>query len=755
MEPQYETIEVDGIGPVEIEAGASPEAIKAVIQKLHASEDSPLATGRNFLSGMWDQGKEMVGPLLQIPAAIKDVTANMGGSPEARAATASGAREGVLQGVRGLKDLAADPIMAVTGAAPPSRNEPMAKRVGRLATVAGTMLLPGAVKTGARAVRGTRATSILSDTDRAVANGLGTIPGPSPEEIARVANGLGPPPGRVVSRSTPSVNETILDALYQLRADGPIGRVDLEDSFPRGGGFTTPPATETSVPMTVNPNAGGRLTPGSGGPKSLEDTLTGILAEAKGVPTNDPAMTSTLGPPHEVIVPPSGTASALESRMRAAAQGREVAPSYPQMGGKLGLGAGSGPIESVRYPKPTVVEDVPVEQSMPGMNDVEMLKAQVDQAGPQPEPTMGEMRNSSGADRTARDPRVQDAFKEVGIPATPDAVRDMTGEPSRRPMEAQNADLDNAFRRLITDERGSAQIGPSWDDLKKTFGLEEGGTLHRLMTDETGGVPMDVLKGAGNIANQLRVASMLSGTALPKSILGNLGAFGTAAGETGSIRPITEMFRFPTNAREARDAWRGGSNPAAIAGSGRINIPGRAMGALDTMTQKALERAGLSPDEAQRILLTRQNRAAHDLKMDSPVGRFMWPFQKTPFNQLAEGISPENWSTKKRAAMTVGAAGAGNVMGDETSDPRILALAAAFMGPRGLPFLMGAGFSKAGRNAVSGLSPIPEWGFPTDTDDLIRMTGIDPAFNRAFGPAKGGRQERSSGNNRNNKRGSR
>lgn len=271
---------------------------------------------------------------------------------------------------------------------------------------------------------------------------------------------------------------------------------------------------------------------------------------------------------------------------------------------------------------------------------------------------------------------------------------------------------------------------------------------------EVGSVATDILKSAGSVANQLRIASMLSGLALPKSLLGNAGAIGTAAIEHGTTAPIREAFRIPTNLREAKSAWRGGANPSGIHGAGRLNIPGRMIGTTDQVTQKLLERAGLSTDEAQRLLLTRQNNAGKSLGIDNPAGRALFPFQKTPFNSLKEGFSGENWSTPKRAAMTVGAAGAGDVLANYTDDPRILGLAAAFAGPRGVPALIGAGFGGAGRNAVAGISPLPEWGIPSDMNGLIRLTGIEPAALRAYGPRRvgGGRTDRADNERRSTRR---
>lgn len=302
------------------------------------------------------------------------------------------------------------------------------------------------------------------------------------------------------------------------------------------------------------------------------------------------------------------------------------------------------------------------------------------------------------------------------------------------------------YTRLYDQKTGKMNSGDG--------GLSLGKDLSKERPDEAGFFrPGEILSGL----NQLRVASMLSGLALPKSILGNVGAIGTAATENATTAPIRELGNVPANLRSLKKGWQSGANPAGIGGSGKVNLPGRAIGAFDQATTDLLVRAGIPLDEVQRLLLTRPNRAAKELGIDSPVGKAIWPFQKTPFNQLKEGMSKENFAGKtpgmsgRKVALTVGAGAAGAALGASgTKDPRILGLAAALMGPRGLPFLLGAGFGGAGRNAVSGVSPLPEWGIPSDVNGLIRLTGVEPAAIRAFGPAQGsgGRNDRANNDRR-------
>lgn len=349
------------------------------------------------------------------------------------------------------------------------------------------------------------------------------------------------------------------------------------------------------------------------------------------------------------------------------------------------------------------------------------------------------------------------------------------GSTSLEDAATQMSFLDK-IRKRLKDNRGSAQVAPEgWfksrnkpvaadadyagdvksmiesDNIRRGKGSPDSWIQQALdsklkkLKDETGsfspGAIVDVL-------NQVRVMSFLSGLAVPKSILGNVNAMVTAAIERGDFAPIKEMFNLPQNIHELKQAWQSTANPAAIAGAGKINIPGRVMGALDQTTQAALERAGLTTDEGQRLLLQRPNpvgNANFGRALKSPVGRFVWPFQRTPFNQLAEGISPDLvrdpggsvGGSIRRAGLTAAAGGAGYELSQNTKDPRILGLAAALSGVRGVPMLLGAAMGGGGRNAVAGISPIPEWGIPSSTKDLVRLTGLDPAAIKAYGLDQG------------------
>jgi hypothetical protein len=200
---------------------------------------------------------------------------------------------------------------------------------------------------------------------------------------------------------------------------------------------------------------------------------------------------------------------------------------------------------------------------------------------------------------------------------------------------------------------------------------------------------------------------MLSGAALPKSVAGNIGAVGTAAAERSSMRPIVEAMRLPTNAKKFVHAWKNNANPAHIAGVGKFNLPARTMGAMDAMTTSALQRAGLTLEQAQELLLTNPNTWGDGWlgkQLRTPTGEFFVPFRNTSANTVAEGWNAlEEMAgrgkdpTPRRRAMTVGAVGAGAAAGQTTDDPYLLAILAAFAGPRAIPAGIGMAASAGDR----------------------------------------------------------
>jgi hypothetical protein len=194
---------------------------------------------------------------------------------------------------------------------------------------------------------------------------------------------------------------------------------------------------------------------------------------------------------------------------------------------------------------------------------------------------------------------------------------------------------------------------------------------------------------------------MLSGAALPKSLLGNAGAVATAALENTSTAPIREALRLPTNIKNFASGFANGTHPDAGM-VGKFNVFGRAMSGADTATSQVLERAGLDEGARQRLLLNKPSPLGNGTlakAAQSPLGKAIMPFQTIPMNTVAEGINsmnemlPKSGASMARKALTAGSIGAGAVSGDQTDNPLVLGLLAALAGPRAIPFALGAGLT--------------------------------------------------------------
>lgn len=343
-------------------------------------------------------------------------------------------------------------------------------------------------------------------------------------------------------------------------------------------------------------------------------------------------------------------------------------------------------------------------------------------------------------DAAATDARSTLGAVEAGrlLGKTPAEIRAAAPGPSRWPATKNLAEMDRDYLRRINDERGA--IDPK---LLRTAGLGAAGAAtgaalanddHKLGGGIVGGLagmaaanPSTFLK----TVQALRVTGMLSGAALPKSALGNVGAGLTAAAEGGSMAPIREMFRFPTNLRNAAEGFK-------AAGVDKINIPGRAMNALDTATTRGLQRAGLSEAEAQRLLLSKPNPVEGRFgdMIKSPIGKVVMPFQKVPFNTVIEGVNslkelhPQSGAPMVRKVLTAGAGAAGAAAGTQTDNPMALALIAALMGPRALPFALGAG-ATAGPQVIARVGAgLPDASWKDLYEPLKPMN--HPAFERLF-----------------------
>lgn len=338
---------------------------------------------------------------------------------------------------------------------------------------------------------------------------------------------------------------------------------------------------------------------------------------------------------------------------------------------------------------------------------------------------LGDARRAVGSEKAAVS--YDDLAKELGVDRSviEQMMRDMTDGPSRRPMAAELAEMDNDYLRQINNERGS--VDPM---LAAKIGLPVAGAVAgSAMAGEDGNPLLGGALGAlGGLAaanpgatmkrlQEARMIGMLSGAALPKSVLGNVGAHLTAAAEMGSAAPIREMLRVPTNVKTAVQAFRNqpktisaATGAAPVEGLGRLNLPGRLMGALDEASNASLQRSGLSPEQAQRLLLTTENPVGAgstlNTALNTRLGRWLVPFQRIPVNQFSQGVQslegllPKGsvkldpvHTSKAGRALTVGSMGAGALAGDETNNPLALAMLSALAGPRALPFALGAGLT--------------------------------------------------------------
>lgn len=250
--------------------------------------------------------------------------------------------------------------------------------------------------------------------------------------------------------------------------------------------------------------------------------------------------------------------------------------------------------------------------------------------------------------------------------------------------------------------------------------------------------------------NSLRQQLMLSGLALPKSMLGNAGAAVEASIESGSTRPMREMFSMDT-VRDAMRAYRSNAGlPGAAASAPRQAtlpgpMPGRVMGAFDEAARGALQRSGMSATQAENA--TMQSPLQGDLAMalDSPMARYIHPFRRTPFNQFIEGLKRlpggREGSTRAKAAYM----GAGAVHGAATADddaPLSIPLATAGASRYGLPYAVAALIARAaaggkgGGDIASTVLPVGEYGFEsalTDPTRPFRKPAAFTAIERVFG----------------------
>lgn len=248
--------------------------------------------------------------------------------------------------------------------------------------------------------------------------------------------------------------------------------------------------------------------------------------------------------------------------------------------------------------------------------------------------------------------------------------------------------------------------------------------------------------------NAARLQLMLSGYALPKSLVNNIGATAVRAGEEGSWAPLKKLFSLET----AKDVGRAYRDEASVGpvGAGTLpnkgtNIPwlptpGRIMGAFDTATQKANMRAGATADEAAHMLfqtpLEKNFGKPVTQALSSPAVQYAVPFRRTPFNQAlqyAQSVSPE--SLASHPIMSAGAVAAGATHGALTKDdqfptsiPLAVAGASKYGGLYGVGALVGryANGGKGGAGVAGSMLPMSEYGLERSITDPLGMVTNPP-----------------------------
>lgn len=215
------------------------------------------------------------------------------------------------------------------------------------------------------------------------------------------------------------------------------------------------------------------------------------------------------------------------------------------------------------------------------------------------------------------------------------------------------------------------------------------------------------LEYGGRVLNSVRQQSMLSGLAPVKSFLGNIGAAVEQSALGRTLEPL-KAFLSPETVRDAIQTFKDNPVPSGVNPTwvDKLYTPGRVMQSLDTATQNALQRGGLARDAAQTAVMQGPLPAKLQSALDSPVGRYLIPFRRTPFNQFIEGFGRfgEGFDPVVTPAYMATGAAHGYATADEKT-PATLPLAIAGAATHGVPYAVGA---IAGRLAGSGGNAVPD-----------------------------------------------
>lgn len=260
--------------------------------------------------------------------------------------------------------------------------------------------------------------------------------------------------------------------------------------------------------------------------------------------------------------------------------------------------------------------------------------------------------------------------------------------------------------REVAPEAESTEL-PGWGKAALGGGaLLAGGLLARN--------PKGVLSGLNSLRQQL----MLSGYALPKSILGGGGAVLEKSIEGRTLEPLKQLFKTQT-LKDVGAAWKSGGMVGPTPGAAsRIPSPGKAMGSIDEAMKNVLTRAGSTPEEARSALLQAPLEGRLGEVLESGVAKVVHPFRRTPFNAWLEGWDKIKNAQQNKAALGI-YGGAGAIHGAATAEedyPVSIPLAIAASARYGLPYGLAAAAARglAGGQGGGGIAgnilPVSEYG---------------------------------------------
>jgi hypothetical protein len=398
-----------------------------------------------------------------------------------------------------------------------------------------------------------------------------------------------------------------------------------------------------------------------------------------------------------------------------APKGRDVIDmEAPHWGGKTEM------VPAAPVPPPVDVAPTPAVVPEPIPPTTAELTAALKEQGAKPVKPKVTQTATRPKSKSVRVSAIMDELVTLG----PAEMQAISNDPARLLATAKAAGIKSTtlksamqewFQKVGGPETGGLKVGPSdkrvaqvkemksnlqeW--FKKVGGSEKGAL----------GLPSkaQMVKGfeqSFDAANSVRMTSMLSGLALPKSVAGNLGAHLAAALEGRTLKPLKVLTNIKAIRRDLKSGWQAGANPALTQGFNKANLPGRAMGAGDFAGIESLKRAGLSEKEAKELMLTGANQISSWWPLETRLGKLLVPFRTTPFNQFAQGIT--RW--KKHPEVAAAAAILGAMSGAKVDDMESISLMSAFAGPYAIPFLVGAWAASGKAEMLNQISPMPEWG---------------------------------------------